>query len=506
MESIHGNLSRSSMLPLPSRFQAHLDKLHKQQVKIQQLERDKHEQKERIRELEDQAQHLNQMQKDQDETIAQLRRELADHDHEDPKAEETIDMLTRQVEKLKVKIARAEEAQRDAEADYILRHFVGDDDGARTSPSTLEEPHSELTRVALAEQQSSRRVGELEAELEILGDTAEALSREVQDSKEAKQQLEAELQEMKSSNRELERELQQLKRGEDAKAVDVVEDEQWESMASVCQNLVTSLRAQVKTLAHDKKELERAIECSQRSANNRLETLEQDRQNVEVENGRLRTELARLRQDPNAVTLQFPKLEEENVDEALAEKEMIPVTQARVHEQELAIRVQEVEQKLAASLDTAAYNQQLVTEKNELLRQLEEERRHSRELVYSAATFKEATETALKQLKEVEIELRAINRSRDSSDEQHETVASLARLVITDLKRQQDESVDAAVASMQVLHLTSSLEEHLLRLRALRGAQDSCLSAMSSSDPEAGKHTNVAEDYTLIQINEVFLS
>ncbi|ETI31228.1 hypothetical protein F441_21605 [Phytophthora nicotianae CJ01A1] len=473
----------SSMLRLPSRFQVHLAKLHKQEVEIQQLERDKLEQMQRISELEDQAQRSNQLSEKQDAVISQLRTKLADHDHEDLKAAHTIDMLTRQVEKLQVATARAEEAQRDAEADYILRHFVGDDDGAGTGPSTLEELQSELTRVAFAEQQSSRRVGELEAELAVLRDAANALSRELQDSKEAKQDLEIELQKAMSSKREFEQELGQLKHGQEMSLqteVQIVEEgEQWKSMASVCQKLATTLRAQVKTLTDDKQKLEHAISCCQRSVDNRLKTLEQDRQNNEAENAHLRTELARLRQDRRAMALQFRKLEEENVDDTLAVEERMQLTQAQARHIELATRIQVVEQKVSSSVDMAAHSRLLVAENNELLHQLEKERYHSEELARSNATLKAATETAVKQLKEVEIELRAINSSRDPSDEQHETVASLARLVITDLKRQQDESVDAAVASMQVFHLTSSLEEHLHHLRALRETQDICPTSIS---------------------------
>ncbi|KAG3110694.1 hypothetical protein PI124_g10169 [Phytophthora idaei] len=505
MEPNHTNprSSSSSKLPLPSRFQAHIEKLHKQKMKIQQLERDKLEQTQRISELEDQAKHSDQLREDQDTAIAQLRRELAGQEHEDLQAARTIHMLTRQVEVLQMTTARAEEAQRDAEADYILRHFVGEDDAAGTDPSTIGELQSKLARLDFAEQQSLRQVGELEAELELVRDTADALSRELQDSKDAKQGLELELQKAKTSKRALEQELQQLKLGletphlqetKDVKTLEAVEDEQWKSMASVCQNLVTTLRAQVKSLTDDKQKLEHAIACCQRSADNRLNTLEQDWQNAEAESARLRTELTRLRQDLKAMALQFRKLEEENFDETLT---------VEAHQKEIATPTQEVEQKVAASVDTAAHNRQLVAEKNELLQQLEEERSRSKDLARSTATFKEATETAVKELQEVEIELRAINSSRDSSDAQHETVASLARLVITDLKRQQDESVDAAVASMQVLHLTSSLEEHLYHLRALRETQDYRPSSIYSSDPAAD--ANVAEEFTLIKIDEACL-
>ncbi|KAG3018635.1 hypothetical protein JG687_00006210 [Phytophthora cactorum] len=504
--------SSSSKLPLPSRFQAHIEKLHKQKMKIQQLERDKLEQTQRISELEDQAKHSNQLREDQDTAIAQLRRELAGQEHEDLQAARTIHMLTRQVEVLQMTTARAEEAQRDAEADYILRHFVGEDDATGTDPSTIGELQSKLARLDFAEQQSLRQVGELEAELELLRGTADALSRELQDSKDAKQGLELELQKAKTSKRALEQELQQLKLGletphlqetKDVKTLEAVEDEQWKSMASVCQNLVTTLRAQVKSLTDDKQKLEHAIACCQRSADNRLNTLEQDRQNAEAESARLRTELTRLRQDLKAMALQFRKLEEENFDETLSVEALVRVAQTQAHQKEIATRTQEVEQKVAASVDTAAHNRQLVAEKNELLQQLEEERSRSKDLARSTATFKEATETAVKELQEVEIELRAINSSRDSSDAQHETVASLARLVITDLKRQQDESVDAAVASMQILHLTSSLEEHLYHLRALRETQDYRPSSICSSDPAAD--ANVAEEFTLIKIDEACL-
>ncbi|KAG7384622.1 hypothetical protein PHYPSEUDO_002436 [Phytophthora pseudosyringae] len=534
-----------SMLRVPTRFQAHLDKLHKQQVVIQQLEREKLEQTQRMNELEGRAERSDRRCAARDAEIARLRREIADREHESLRAAHTIDTLTRQVQEAQEMTTRAEQAQRDAEADYTLRRFLAESDDG-----------SDVENVAHAEQQ--HKVSELEDELAWFRAIAEALSHELQEAKDARNELELQLQASKDAESELNLQLQQtidakrdlelqfqqamggkhdldlklekmmgaksdlelqMQQVKDTKCeqelqhqletarvktADALKDsERWKSMSTVCRNLVTVLRAQVNALADDKQKLERASLCCQRSTEKRLQGLEQDRQNLELENIRLRGELARLQQDFKDMELQLRKLDEEEFKETLVAEEdlMMRLARAQAHQQELTTQIQDVEHKLAKSADAAALNMELVVENKELLQQLEEERCHSKELAHSMATYKKATETALQQLKDVEIELRAMNSSHDASDEQHETVASFARLVISDLKRQQQASVESAVASMQVLHLTSLVESWLNRLRARREILKHSSASMSSSDSEA----DATSDDPLSNYDEILL-
>ncbi|KAL8014809.1 hypothetical protein Plhal710r2_c033g0121381 [Plasmopara halstedii] len=478
----------NSLLPLSGCFKSHMEMTQKQTRENHLLE-PKNMQRGGI--LEGQA---NQHIEDQNTIIDKLHRKLAIHEQNELKAAQTIDMLTRQVEALQVTTARAEEAQRNAEADYILRHFVGnEDDTANGSGSASKERQFELAH--MAKLQALTRVSELQIEVTLIRDVAEALSRELQDVKDAKSELEDEFQKTVRLKSEVQYELQQLKdasemsclREPNVKTVEsAVADDQMISMPSVCQKLVTTLKAQVKTLADDKKKLNEAISCCQQAADSRFKALVKDQQKIEAENYQLRTDLTRLRQNTKDIRLEFRKLEEDSTDGSLAVEELMHVLQTQALQKELTCRIHDIEQKVAVLADTEARNKSLVVERSELLKQLKAERCHSSELAHSNKILKTATETALNQLREVESELCAISSDRDSSVKQHENVATLARRVITELKRQQAESMDAAVASMQIYHLTSSLRTHLQHLRALRKTYDNnLLSGNSESESDS---------------------
>ncbi|KAL3665829.1 hypothetical protein V7S43_009255 [Phytophthora oleae] len=458
---------RRSMLPMPNRYKAHLEKLQQQEAKIQQLEQEKLDQSQRLGDL--------QRSKDaQNVVIDRLHKQLADREHEDLKTAHSIDRLTRQLEAAQEMTAKAEQAQRDAEADNMFRHFVAESDDENARPQTVEELQAQVARAVYAEQQSSLRATELEEELLWIKEVAEALSCELQSSKDVRNELELELQQVKSSTAEQEAQIQlQLMSVKDGNG-----SEQW----SVWQNLVSALKEQVKTLANDKQKLENAS----RAADQRLQRLESDRQNLEEENIRLRVELTRLQEDINTMGLQFRTLEEEKLSETLAMEEKLTTRlgQAQEHQTELATRIIEVEKKLVSLEVTAVRNQELTLEKNNLLKQLEEERCNSNELVCSNATFKEATETALQQLKDVEMEFRALDNGHEAREDPNETVASLVKSIISSLKSQ-EASVDSTVASMLVLHLKSKIESQLTQLRARRKSLENCPSSRSSSDSEA---------------------
>ncbi|POM69121.1 Tubulin-tyrosine ligase family [Phytophthora palmivora] len=406
---------------------------------------------------------------EQEDEMIQLRLQLAERDQKLQTQEITLTQATQRIETLTMQVqaaqemaARAEQAQRDAEADYMLRHLVRDSEDELEAQA----PHEEL--------HTSHRVIELEEELTWVKDSAEVLSIELQAAKDGNSELEIKLQASKVAVNELELELQvskdaknevehqlqhELEARQKLEMNPEDDNENWKEIANVRQELVAVLTAQVKSMKTAKQKLEHAVACCQRSADHRLRVLEKDRQLIEAENRRLRGKLTRLQQGLKSMHLKLRECEEGGLNETSAIEEELErrLTRAQLHQVLLDSRIQEVERMLASSEQAAvvAKDRQLSEENYELARKLEEERCHSKQLTRSTALFKEATESALKELKNVEIELRAINRSQHSSDELHETVESLARQVVADLlEREYDQSVEAMVASMQVQYLT----------------------------------------------------
>lgn len=308
---------RRSMLPMPNRYKAHLEKFQQQEAKNQQLEQDKLDQIQRIRALEDS--------KDaQDVEINRLQTQLAD---EKLKAALSIDQLTKKLQAAHEKTARAEQAQRDAEADNMFRHFVAESDDENARPPTVEELQAQVARSVYAEQQSSLRATELEEELLWIKEVAEALSCELQSSKDARNELELELQQLKDEQEEqIQLQLMSVKDGNGS--------DQW----IVWQNLVSALKEQVKSLANDKQKLENASLYCQKAADQRLQRLERDRRNLEEENTRLRAELTGLQQEITAMERQFRLLEEEKLSET-EEKLALRLGQAQERQTELTTRI-----------------------------------------------------------------------------------------------------------------------------------------------------------------------
>lgn len=445
-DDITGTGSDDSISSLHRRFHANFKMLQEQEAEIHRLKQENLDQKHLIGELAQQAQRSNQMSEDKQESeTAQLRRELAGRDQtlqeQDVamiEATVTIEMLMRDVQVAREAAVRAEQAQREAEADQMLRHVLEDSEDDGADPGTTGQLWSELERVASAEQQSSRRVSELEQELALLRETAERLSTELRESKDDRQELELKMQ----------REREALQQLETTKAKAAEESEHWKAVANLRQELLMILQTQVKTMCSNKENLEHAIACCQRSADKRLQVLDQDRQNIETENSRLRTELTSIQQNFKSMDLKFREIEENGFNETSEVEEALErrLVQALAHQEQLAGRITKVEQELVfatstnSSADMAARKQQqesqnlLVVEKNELIQQLEDERRQFKELRWVTSMFKKATASALKELKEVEIELRAINSGRSSSYGQHEPVVSLAKQVVAEFK------------------------------------------------------------------------
>ncbi|OWZ20190.1 hypothetical protein PHMEG_0005424 [Phytophthora megakarya] len=353
----------------------------------------------------------------------QLRRSLAERDRNLliqeislTRAAERIERLTRQIQVARQMTARAEQAQRDAEADYMLRHLIRDSDDGDAAPVTVE---------VTLQSQAEQRVVELEDELKWIRDSAETMSTELQATKDDKSNLEMELQALKVVRNELELDIN-----------DVDEEVDWKAIANIRQELVAVLTAQVKSMHAEKTKLEHAVVCCQRSADKRLLDLEKAWQVSEEENIRLRGRLYNLQQRLKIMSSKFREFEIEDLNEILTGEEKLEkrLAKAQASQTKLNARVEEIEQMLIPSRPgaDAARNRQLMMENNELLRQLEEERDHTKQLIRSTSLFKKSTESALNELKNVETELRAICRTQTCCDELHETVKSLARQVVAD--------------------------------------------------------------------------
>ncbi|KAE8884769.1 hypothetical protein PF005_g9140 [Phytophthora fragariae] len=291
---------KSSVSSLHRRFHANLQRVQEQEAGIQQLQQQTQDQQQRIDELEEQARHPTpEADKEHERQLAQLRSELADRDRllqeqdvEMDQATETMSMLIQHVQALKEVVARAEQAQRDAEADQMLRHVLreGDDDGVDSE--VIEQLRVELQSSIQAQQQSSRLVCELEEERVWLKETAEMLSRELQELKEAKCDLILRMQSEQEAKSKTDEELERLK-----------------AVASLRDEFVAVLQAQVKAMHTDKQKLEHAIACCQRSADQRFQVLEKDRQSIEAENDRLRAELSSLRRNFAAMSSKLLEIE-----------------------------------------------------------------------------------------------------------------------------------------------------------------------------------------------------
>ncbi|UIZ29044.1 hypothetical protein KXD40_007306 [Peronospora effusa] len=432
------------------RSHADVKRLKEQDAEIHRLKQETIDQKHRIDELVEQMQRSNKLRdEEQERKVAQLRRELQDQDADLIEAEQTIEMLIRDVQVARQVATRAEKAQREAEADQMLRHVLRDSDDEGAQSITEEQLRSKLKQMKNAEQQSSRRVSELEQELAVLRDTAEMLS--------------VELQALKNKRHEIEHnKVQPIQKLEVTKTKADEGIEHWKAMVNMHQELVATLQTQVKTLRSDKDNLENAIALCQRSADKRLQALEYDRQNIEAENAQLLTESTSIRQELEVMNLKFCQFEEESVSET-AELE-IRLAQAQTHQEQLVSRIAKVEQKLASTTlmtEVADRNQwkesqeQLMTEKNELLRQLEEERRQCKELKCSAVMLKKSTESALQELKNVETELRAMNGDCSYSDGQHESLVGLVKQVVAEFKRYRQHDTLTALFIITLVKLKS---------------------------------------------------
>ncbi|CAI5716363.1 unnamed protein product [Hyaloperonospora brassicae] len=403
--------------------------------------------------------------------VHELQRELQEQDVQMLEAAETIEMLMRDVQVAREVARRAEKAQREAEADQMLRHVLQESDGEGSDAVAGQATDLETESAVDTEQRSAGRDKELEHEGRAVTEARERLSTLT--SSQAVQETEQPVG------------IHVQRGAESVEQRTAGEMQQYRAMDGVRQELVAVLQAQVQALRLDKTSLDSAMVVCQRSIDKRIQVLEHDRQQIEAENCRLRAELARVLQSLNSLDVKLRALQAEDDRETATVQEKIEARLARAwaHQDQLARRVTNAEQKMALMASTAEVTgsrqleegqSQVVDEKQTLLVQLDEERRQSEGLRRSMSILQESMESALKELRDVEIELRAINSDLACGDAQHDTLAGLAKQVISDYTRfkQNGVCVEAFVASMQVEHLTSLMHAHLSRLRALRSPQE----------------------------------
>ncbi|KAG6965766.1 hypothetical protein JG688_00007056 [Phytophthora aleatoria] len=207
----------------------------------------------------------------------------------------------------------------------------------------------------------------------------------------------------------------------------------------------------------------------QQTSNERLLALETDRQAMEEDNRRLRTELSGYQLDLEAMERKVRDSEERFSNEAAHAQEQRQhlsayeqdlerlSVQLQEYQNQLAgcedeltrrsARVQELEQQLAdaasasSSTTSAARQQQtewqnqFATEKNTLLQQLDDERRRANEVERTVSALKNESVSAQRELEAVEMELRSLlpSRSRAFSDGR-QSVVSLVREITSALK------------------------------------------------------------------------
>lgn len=341
----------SGMSSLHRRFLANAEQLQVQDAEIQRLQRQTQEQQQRIDELEAQVLQPNKSSDEEhDNQLARLRSELADRDRllqeqddDMDQATQTITMLMQQVQALQQVAARAEQAQRDAEADQMLRHVLredGDDD--EVDAEIVRQLRAELQSAVQARQQSSRLVCELEEERVWLKETAEVLSSELQVLKEANRDMLVKMESEQKGFREMEM----------AKAKADKEINHLKAVESVREEMLTVMQAQVKTMQADNQKLKHAITCCQQSADRQFQVLEKDRQSIDEENYQLRLELSSLKEDFTHLSNKLRDIQNEELDVASDCEEGLEVLQTDEYASQVhgaATPVVKLERALAAS-------------------------------------------------------------------------------------------------------------------------------------------------------------
>ncbi|KAL7996103.1 putative centrosomin motif 1 [Plasmopara halstedii] len=206
----------------------------------------------------------------------------------------------------------------------------------------------------------------------------------------------------------------------------------------------------------------------QQTLDARLGVLEKDRQAIEEDNRRLRSELSYFQSDLDTMERKVHDSEERFSNEAANAQEQrehvlayeqelkIQSAQVQAYQNQLAgcneeltrraARVQELEKQLADAASAKSstsliaqeqWQQQFASEKISLLQQLDDERRRAEEAIRAASASKDDKESAQRELDSVKVELCSLFTSRQVIKEgRHQSMVSLVHAIISSFKEE----------------------------------------------------------------------
>lgn len=372
-----------------------------------------------------------------------------------------------------------------------------------------EKTHFDKERLAMENESIKQERARLQAEMERVTKEMQQVAGDAKRAQLQNAKLTATCEEQGKS-------LETLKRDREG-AMDSIH--QLESEMHQSRKLVSEYELTIKTLESRlqyaeaeaqrmKEQCDLAESRCQQTSNERLLVLEKDRQAIEEDNRRLRSELAGFQQDLEAMERKVQESEERFSNEAAhanEQRQHLSAYEKELHQQETktleyqnqlaacedelarrSARIQELELQLteAASASSSAttavrqqqteWQHQAAAEKSDLLRQLESERRRALELEHEVSALKEESRAAQRELASVEAELRSLLSSRSLSFSGNKTVASLVREAVFTLKSEFKNEVENIQArwKQQSSLMGSKLDRLTTQLRSSEGKLD----------------------------------
>ncbi|RLN67640.1 hypothetical protein BBP00_00001513 [Phytophthora kernoviae] len=304
-----------SATPTPTRDNSTL--LREQEAERERLRMDNFNQALRINFLEERLLRVKQgtdfSGEDLESELVQLRISLEERDHELRqrnfsmiRATEAIDLLTAQLHEAQAAAARArDEAQREAEAQVQqhLQHRGGVD------AETAERWRLELETAAQKEQQSGKKIQELEEEIKRQREAAEALNLQMKEMQElrTREQTEMELR--------LQRDQQSLQQLEMNNVKLLTEAEHWKVVAKQREEQLTALQLQVEAMRQEKQKLDARSQAKLKSmeeqVKHQMEQLQRESENYRTEHTRLLTDCEKARFEKERVAMENESIKQE---------------------------------------------------------------------------------------------------------------------------------------------------------------------------------------------------
>ncbi|KAG7399103.1 hypothetical protein PHYBOEH_009681 [Phytophthora boehmeriae] len=303
-----GDGSGMSATPTPTRDNSTL--LREQEAERERLRMDNFNQALRINFLEERLLRVKQgtdfSGEDLESELAQLRITLEERDHELRqrnfsmiRATEAIDLLTAQLHEAQAAAARArDEAQREAEA-QVQQHLQ---QRGGVDAETAERWRLELETASQKEQQSAKKIQELEEEIKKQREAAEAMNLRMKEMQElrAREQTEVELR--------LQRDQQSLQQLEMNNVKLSTEAEHWKLVASQREEQNTALQMQLDTERQDKQKIEARSQAKMKSmeeqVKHQMEQVQRESENYRAEHTRLLTDCEKARFEKERIAME----------------------------------------------------------------------------------------------------------------------------------------------------------------------------------------------------------